>query len=115
MEDFKVSATINNPTPQQVFDLMVNHGLKVRFDGTDALGYKFIAQADMWLIRFAWGHGLNLEALADGFGRGIGTMGDWSAVRDSSSGAVREMTAAALAWLRANGHIAMGVKTVGGR
>jgi hypothetical protein len=100
--------TINNPTAQQVFDLMVANGLKVRFGGTDARGFQFLAQGDMWLIRFAWERGLNLEALADGFGRGLGTMGDWSGVRDSSSEAVRAMTAAALAWARENGHIVAG-------
>jgi len=36
------------------------------------------------LISQAWYAGLDLDDLADGFGLGVGTLGDWSSIRDSS-------------------------------
>lgn len=42
------------------------------------------SKLSLWLIREAWGNGCGFEDLADGFGLGLGTNGDWSAIRDSS-------------------------------
>ncbi len=36
------------------------------------------------IIHMAWDKGCSFEAEADGFGLGLGTHGDWSAIRDSS-------------------------------
>jgi len=46
-------------------------------------GIKFSASLDLFLIKEGWGK-VDLEDLADGFGPGVGTKGDWSAIRDSS-------------------------------
>jgi len=63
-------------------------------------GYGFSARADLFAIRCAWDAGCSFEALADGFGRGLGTMnGDWSGIRDSSPDAVVAMTAKAVSFL----------------
>lgn len=56
----------------------------------------FIANPAMLLIREAWHRGLDLEDLADGFGPGVGTHGDWSAIRDSSPEAINAMLTRAL-------------------
>lgn len=61
------------------------------FKGRMADGTLFSAAFDLWLIRAAWEKGLDLEKEADGYGRGMGTMGDWSGIRDSSPGARAEM------------------------
>ena len=52
---------------------------------------RFEGQLDLILIRAAWDAGLDLEDLADGFGLGLGTQGDWSGIRDSSPAAIRMM------------------------
>jgi hypothetical protein len=59
----------------------------------------FSASFDLFLIREAWDRGLDLEKLADGFGAGEGTKGDWSAIRDSSHHAKEKMLEAALNYL----------------
>ena len=51
--------------------------LKIGWNKTDRLGEKF-------------------EELADGFGIGAGTLGDWSAIRDSSDDAKMKMLEATL-------------------
>lgn len=72
------------------------------FDGVGPDGYRFSARADLYVIRAAWEAGCDLEAEADGFGRGLGTCGgDWSGIRDSSDVAVVAMTAKAMRYLRA--------------
>lgn len=53
--------------------------------------FRFGARFDLFLIRNAWTKGCNLEDLADGFGPGFGTHGDWSAIRDSSEEAKLKM------------------------
>lgn len=45
----------------------------------------------LFLISRARDKGCDFEDLADGFGKGEGTKGDWSAIRDSSDEAVRGM------------------------
>lgn len=45
----------------------------------------------LFLISQARDRGCNFEDLADGYGEGLGTHGDWSGIRDSSEGAVRAM------------------------
>jgi hypothetical protein len=59
----------------------------------------FSAGYPLFLVREAWNRGLDLEALADGYGEGEGTHGDWSGVRDSSDGAITRMLEAALNFL----------------
>ncbi len=68
--------------------------IRINSDGTfsgDCDGLSFSAQFPLFLIRRAWENGCNFEDLADGFGEGRGTMGDWSAIRDSSHEAVERM------------------------
>lgn len=70
-------------------------------DGIQGLdrGVSFRASYSLFLIREAWDRGADLEALADGFGPGAGTKGDWSAIRDSSPKAITAMLEAALNFL----------------
>lgn len=56
----------------------------------------FKAGYPLFLIHQAWDRGASFEDLADGFGEGVGTHGDWSAIRDSSAGAVTRMLERAL-------------------
>lgn len=74
--------------------------IKLRENGAGFAGCdnekRFAASFDLFLIRKAWDAGADFEALADGFGRGAGTLGDWSAIRDSSPGARERMLEAAL-------------------
>lgn len=65
-------------------------------DGRGLNDVSFSARFDLFLIREAWDRGCDLEDLADGFGEGIGTMGDWSGVRDSSDEAKERMFERAL-------------------
>ena len=62
-------------------------------------GIQHHARFDLLLIRQAWNRGCSFEAEADGFGAGIGTMGDWSAIRDSSDGAIVKMLEKAMNFL----------------
>lgn len=57
------------------------------------------ASFPLFLIRMAWEAGLDLEEDADGFGYGEGTHGDWSAIRDSSDGAIRSMLGKSLTFI----------------
>lgn len=57
----------------------------------DVLEVRYSAGFPLFLIHEAWGLGLNLEAEADGYGAGNGTYGDWSGIRDSTSGAIEKM------------------------
>ena len=54
-------------------------------------GYGFRASFNLFLIGLAQERGCSFEDLADGFGPGAGTHGDWSAIRDSSKEAVNRM------------------------
>lgn len=63
-------------------------------------GWLVSARADLFTIRSAWDAGCSFESMADGFGRGLGTMGgDWSGIRDSSEPAIAAMAARALPYL----------------
>ena len=67
------------------------------FNYIDAAGNRGFANFPLFLIRAAWSKGASFEDLADGFGKGLGTMGgDWSGIRDSSVGATRAMLARAI-------------------
>lgn len=66
--------------------------------GTYDDGVSFEADPSLFLIKRAWDRGCDLEDLADGFGP-IGTMGDWSAIRDSSAEAKDLMLLEALVFL----------------
>ncbi len=58
---------------------------------------------DLFLISAAWHRGCNFEALADGYGAGEGTFGDWSGIRDSSDKAREAMLERALNFLGLGG------------
>ena len=78
--------------------------IKITPDGFEGLAdgrYRFSASFHLFLIRKAWGRGCaDIERHADGFGRGLGTMGgDWSGIRDSSDAAKNAMLEAALNFL----------------
>lgn len=68
----------------------------VGFAYVNSLGMKCEASFDLFIIREAWDRGASFEDLADGFGPGQGTQGDWSAIRDSSAPALETMLARAL-------------------
>lgn len=57
------------------------------------------ASFTLWLIGLAQDAGVSFEDLADGFGPGSGTHGDWSGIRDSSSHAKELMTRRAMNFL----------------
>ncbi len=70
------------------------------FSYTSAEGHATSACFSLFLIRSAWSKGCSFEDLADGFGKGLGTMGgDWSGIRDSSDEAEAAMLARAIAHL----------------
>lgn len=69
------------------------------FEGVTQKGYRFSASALLWIIKAAWDKGADFEDLADGYGEGLGTMGDWSGIRDSSEPAKRRMFERALNFL----------------
>ena len=76
--------------------------LKINEDGSISFtedGWNKSANLPLLLIRNAWDKGLDLEDLADGFGPGAGTMGDWSGIRDSSDDAVAAMLERAINFL----------------
>ena len=54
---------------------------------------------DLFLISQARNRGCDFEDLADGYGPGCGTHGDWSGIRDSGDEAVRLMLERALNYL----------------
>jgi len=62
-----------------------------QFGGFTEDGHAFVASFPLFIIRVAWYKGLDLESLADGFGLGLGTHGDWSAIRGSSPRAILAM------------------------
>ena len=66
------------------------------FSYTSAEGNATSACFSLFLIKSAWSKGCSFEDLADGFGKGQGTMGDWSAIRDSSDEAEAAMLARAI-------------------
>ena len=53
----------------------------------------------LFLIAQAWDKGCNFDAECNGFGPNHGTMGDWSAIRDSTHDAIEAMTQKALNFL----------------
>jgi len=53
----------------------------------------------LFIIGQARSRGCNFEDLADGYGKGCGTHGDWSGIRDSSDEAVCAMFERSLNWL----------------
>ena len=69
------------------------------FSGVTNDGIKFQAQFTLWIIRTAWYRGCNMEDLADGYGPGQGTHGDWSGIRDSTHQAIVAMTERAMNFL----------------
>jgi hypothetical protein len=72
---------------------IINHG---EFTYNDENGNPVRASFPLYLIHRAWNKGCSFELLADGFGKGYGTMGDWSAIRDSSEKAIAAMFKRAL-------------------
>jgi hypothetical protein len=63
---------------------------------TDDRGQEHSANLAVLLIAEAWRTGCGFEDLADGFGKGMGTRGDWSAIRDSTNAATERMLERAL-------------------
>lgn len=61
---------------------------KEKYENTE-YGYK--ASLVLTVIRISWHKGCDFEDLADGFGPGCGTHGDWSAIRDSSPESIMSM------------------------
>ena len=64
--------------------------------GYSANERNFISSFQLFLIREAWDRGADFEDLADGYGPGMGTQGDWSGIRDSSPEAQEQMLERAL-------------------
>lgn len=69
------------------------------FKGVSHGGCNFIAGYPLFFIQMAWNKGMNLEDLADGYGKGMGTNGDWSGIRDSSDEAIEKMFERAINFL----------------
>ena len=92
--------TLNDPTVPKVLDLLKQgHKPSKVFHGSNVTG-QFSARIDLWLIRAAWNRGCNFESLCDGMGLGNGTMGEWSALRDSSGPAIDAMYLKAKRYLK---------------
>lgn len=70
--------------------------LKGSFKYQSERGWNTSACFPLTLIRMAWDAGCPFEEEADGYGPGVGTMGDWSGIRDSSHEATEKMTEKAL-------------------
>jgi aryl-alcohol dehydrogenase-like predicted oxidoreductase len=71
---------------------------KVKVDNRGHLNYfdeemecNASANFPLMLIHEAWNSGVSFEDLADGYGAGAGTHGDWSGIRDSSDEAIDRM------------------------
>lgn len=69
---------------------------RYRHPGQQTEPYDGSAQFPLYIIARAWEAGVSFEDLADGFGRGLGTQGDWSAIRDSSDEQIERMLERAL-------------------
>lgn len=70
---------------------------EIGFTYTDENGFNYSAGFPLFIIKKAWEKGMDFEDLADGFGKGLGTMGgDWSGIRDSSPEATAKMVERAL-------------------
>lgn len=65
----------------------------------DERGTAFLATPSLVVIEWAYYGGCDLEDLADGYGPGQGTHGDWSGIRDSSDEAIDAMLARSLTWV----------------
>jgi len=53
----------------------------------------------LFIINLAWDNGCDYEDLADGYGEGAGTNGDWSGIRDSTHEAKEKMLERGVNWL----------------
>jgi len=73
-----------------------------RFEYVSKHGTRTSARFDLFLIREAWDQDCDFEDLADGYGVGKGTQGDWSAIRDSSPAAIDRMLQKAINFLFPN-------------
>jgi hypothetical protein len=77
---------------------------RITFEGTEVstllqgkrMEMRFKSGYPLFLIHQAWNRGADFEDLADGYGEGAGTHGDWSGIRDSSDGAQTRMLERAL-------------------
>jgi aryl-alcohol dehydrogenase-like predicted oxidoreductase len=92
--------TAKTKTAGQAFQNVTIHDLG-RFTYRCKEGWNHSACFPLALISMAWHAGCNFEDLADGFGRGLGTMGgDWSGIRDSSDEATAKMLERALNFIQ---------------
>jgi hypothetical protein len=86
-----------------MYSVVRDHGVEPDggFTGRDEKngGFPFSANFPLFLIQEAWNRGMDVEDLADGFGEGNGTHGDWSAIRDSTTHATTKMFERALNYL----------------
>lgn len=69
-----------------------------KFSFTDEFGHNCGANFPLFFIQRAWYAGCNFEKEADGFGKGLGTQGDWSGIRDSSEEATAALFTKAVAY-----------------
>ena len=82
-----------------------DEGLDLKVNEAGAFTYQkgrvqHCANFPLFLVKAAWTKGCGMEDLADGFGKGMGTMGgDWSGIRDSSEEATNLMLERALVFL----------------
>lgn len=85
-------------TELEIDELYIEDAGSLRYQDED----EFVHRADfvLLIIRRAWHAGVGFEDLADGFGPGCGTKGDWSAIRDSSDQAINKMLKRALNHMR---------------
>lgn len=90
------NSKITRPEPEVVDFRFVSRG---EFTYRTKAGNLVAACFTLSLIRTAWNMGCDFEDLADGFGPGAGTHGDWSAIRDSSIDAENAMLARAMTFL----------------
>lgn len=102
--------------------------IEITGDGFKGQDEEMLFSADwpLFIIGEAWALNVNFEDLADGFGPGEGTHGDWSAIRDSSKGARTRMLERSMNHLfgakcncgfayMGDGHHAGGCRSTGGQ
>lgn len=97
-QDLKIAPAELPPLPQGHMRLIGPNTISGRVlitpDSTEPVNAIF--DLHMHLIREAWERGCNMEDLADGYGKGLGTHGDWSGIRDSSHEAIEQMLTRAM-------------------
>jgi len=88
--------TIDMKQPPFYSDLQGSDGGYTAIVERGDLQHRIHFDISLLLIRHAWDAGVEYEDLADGYGKGEGTNGDWSGIRDSSTEAKNRMLERAL-------------------